>query len=120
MKKILVVDDSKFYVEWIKSTIGSVLKTWKIEFKVVPASDGLEGLEIIKNETFDCIFTDIEMPNMDGIEMTKLASEITDTPIHVFSDREDLEVEGAASVMSKKNVSGISDTVRNLFVKKRG
>ena len=33
------------------------------------ARDGFQALEIIKNQKIDIVFTDINMPNMDGIEL---------------------------------------------------
>ncbi len=37
--------------------------------KVVVAEDGKKGLELFLNEKFDLVITDIQMPNMNGIEM---------------------------------------------------
>ena len=39
-----------------------------IGFKVVMASNGLEAVECAKNETFDVIFMDCQMPVMDGFD----------------------------------------------------
>ena len=40
-------------------------------FSVIAAEDGLEALELVKDVQPDLIITDINMPNIDGIELTK-------------------------------------------------
>lgn len=62
---ILVVDDSPFIVE--------VLKTFLSRFSadVLEAADGKEGLEIYKKRHPAFIITDIVMPVMNGLEMSK-------------------------------------------------
>ena len=37
---------------------------------VVVASNGMEALEYAKNKKFDCILMDIQMPKMNGMEVT--------------------------------------------------
>jgi len=50
------------------------------------AINGLEALEIFKSEEFDLVITDISMPKMDGIKMSKHIREInTAVPIIVMS-----------------------------------
>jgi CheY-like chemotaxis protein len=44
---------------------------WKIKI----ASNGLEALNILENEDFDIILMDIQMPDMSGIELTKIIRE---------------------------------------------
>lgn len=44
---------------------------WKIKM----ASNGLEALDILKQENFDMILMDIQMPGMNGIEVTKTIRE---------------------------------------------
>ena len=39
------------------------------ELTVVHGVDGLVGLELAKQQSFDLVITDIEMPNMDGWEL---------------------------------------------------
>lgn len=44
--------------------------------KIVTACDGVDGLEKYNNELFDIIITDINMPNMNGIDMISSIKEI--------------------------------------------
>ncbi len=51
-------------------------------FEVVLAKDGIEGLETAKKDTnFDIIFSDIEMPLMNGIEMIRKIKQIPEISI---------------------------------------
>lgn len=61
---ILVVEDNSDMRSYIKKILG-------IQFKVVLAKDGQEGLEIALDSIPDLIISDIMMPCMDGIEMVK-------------------------------------------------
>jgi two-component system chemotaxis response regulator CheY len=65
-KKIFVVDDS--------ATMLSTLKTSLImhSFEVDTAVDGVDALEKLKNGLKpDLMITDVNMPNMDGLELIK-------------------------------------------------
>jgi len=64
--KILVVDDE----EIIRNIFKEYLESTKT-YSVFTAVDGLEALEIIKTEEIDCCFTDLSMPEMDGVELTE-------------------------------------------------
>lgn len=64
--KILVVDDEEIII----SIFREYLEATK-SYTVFTATDGFEALEIIKNEEIDCCFTDISMPRLDGLELTK-------------------------------------------------
>jgi two-component system alkaline phosphatase synthesis response regulator PhoP len=64
-QKILVVDDSD-------DTRDMMAKLLEMEaFTVVTAEDGYAGLRIAAAEHPDLIITDINMPNLNGIEMIK-------------------------------------------------
>jgi DNA-binding NtrC family response regulator len=77
MRKILVIDDDQS----IRRTLTNYLK--KQNYEVLSAENGLEGIEIIKNELPDLVITDIRMPGADGFEVLKNIKEI-DPHIHVI------------------------------------
>jgi two-component system, chemotaxis family, chemotaxis protein CheY len=63
MKRILSVDDSASVRQMVSFTLR------KAGYEVVEAVDGKDGLGKVSGEKFDLIITDLNMPNMDGIEM---------------------------------------------------
>ena len=67
MKKILIIDDSA-----LMRTVLSDIINADSRFQVVDkAKDGIEGLELLKKNTYDAVVLDINMPRMDGITMLK-------------------------------------------------
>ncbi len=67
MKKILIIDDSALMRTVLSDIINSDPR-----FQVVEkARDGVEGLELLKKNTYDAVVLDINMPRMDGITMLK-------------------------------------------------
>ena len=61
--KILIIDDERA----IRNALKEILEFEN--HQVTLACDGKEGLETALNNTFDAIFCDIKMPEMDGIEV---------------------------------------------------
>ena len=64
VRSVLVVDDSitsRMLLKNILETSGYDVKT---------AIDGIEGWTTMRNEAFDLVVTDVEMPRMDGLELT--------------------------------------------------
>lgn len=61
---VLVVEDN----EDLLRMLGKLLAT---DYRVLTAYNGKEALEIVNNEQVDIIVTDIMMPVMDGVEMTR-------------------------------------------------
>jgi len=75
------------YVEDNDETRNQTVKMLKNYFtKIVTAVDGAQGLQKFKTEKFDIIFTDINMPNANGIEMITEIRNINKTvPIIIFT-----------------------------------
>ncbi len=66
-KNVLVVDDSAM----MRKIVIKNLKDCGFDVVVTEANDGLEGLEKFKAGAFDCVLSDWNMPNMDGLTMVK-------------------------------------------------
>ncbi|MFE3574946.1 response regulator transcription factor [Lysinibacillus sp. NPDC059133] len=76
---ILIVDDEKE----IRNLIAIYLKNEGYE--ILEASDGEEGLSLLKKHKVHLIVLDIMMPNVDGIEMCMKVREIAEMPIIMLS-----------------------------------
>lgn len=64
--RALVVDDDDI----VREIVVFLLEDY-FHFEIIEAHDGEEALEYLKNESFDFLFTDIEMPNLNGIDLLK-------------------------------------------------
>lgn len=64
-KSILVVEDSVTSRMLLKNILESS------GFIVTTATDGIEGFTKLKEETFDAVVSDIEMPRLNGFELTQ-------------------------------------------------
>ena len=71
MANILVIDDE----EQMRDLLDMMLTDDNHSVKT--ASDGVEGLLACHHEKFDLIITDINMPNMGGLEFIKKARALT-------------------------------------------
>ena len=65
MKKILVVDDEEAVLRLFKMAFT------KAGYEPVTASSGEEALEILKEEKILVIFSDLNLPGIDGLELCK-------------------------------------------------
>ncbi len=96
--KILVTDDSLT----TRALEQSILKSHG--YNVTTACDGLEALEKLKNEHFDILITDYDMPKMSGIELTRVIrdKEKNDIPIIVLTSYEKSFLEEQFSLYNVK------------------
>lgn len=63
--RVLAVDDNNINRRYLEE----VLKDLGIEAQM--ASTGEEALRILEREAFDCVILDVQMPGMDGLEVTR-------------------------------------------------
>lgn len=117
--RILLVDDSMVTREMERRLLEDA------GFHVTPASDAQEALAFLGEESFDCVVTDIEMPGMDGFELTahlRGMEHFTQLPIIVVStrDRPDDRLRGlkvgADAYLTKQSLDAgeLVDLVRRL------
>ncbi|MEO7991302.1 MAG: two-component regulator propeller domain-containing protein [Chryseolinea sp.] len=102
-KHVLVVDDN--------ATNRTILKTQLEQWKLLPilASSGSEALQILTQQRFDLVITDMQMPDMDGVQLTNLIkSKHTSLPVILLSSIGD---------ESKKKHPGLFSAVLNKPVK---
>ena len=84
MAKLLIIDDER----GIRNTLREILADEGHEVDV--AENGKQGLEMAQAKAYDLIFSDIKMPEMDGMEVLKALKEPTPDPS--LEGREDCPV----------------------------
>lgn len=78
--KLLIIDDEKS----IRNTLKEILEFEGHDVEV--AADGVEGFEKASSDNYDVIFSDIKMPNMDGMELLdKLGESNIDSSVIMIS-----------------------------------
>ena len=72
--KVLAVDDNEKFCR----NVSDILKLKSYE--VVTAYDGLNALDLVKQNGFDVVLMDVKMPVMDGVATLKKMKEIAPHP----------------------------------------
>ncbi|ALO40909.1 response regulator transcription factor [Pseudoalteromonas phenolica] len=82
MIKVLVVEDQGL----VRGAISALLGL-DVQIEVVAqAQDGLEGLKVLHEQDIDIVLTDIEMPNMTGLELAEQVIErFTDCKVVIMT-----------------------------------
>ena len=101
MKRILVVDDEPQITRLLRASLQSS------GYTVLVANNGVEAYARFESDNPDLIVTDLAMPEMNGIELTRAVRRVSQTPIIVLSvrDAEAMKVnaldEGADDYLTK-------------------
>lgn len=117
MSRILIIEDE----EAIRRVLVKILSEENASYELFEASDGVSGLNMVKNNNFDLILCDIKMPKMDGVEVLENIKKIKEQiPIVMISGHGDLETAistmrlGAYDYISKPpDLNRLLNTVRN-------
>ena len=80
-KKILIVDDESQITRVLRHSLTAH------RYDVRTAADGVSGLETFYDWHPDLIITDLQMPEMDGLELCREVRKISTLPIIVLSVR---------------------------------
>jgi two-component system chemotaxis response regulator CheY len=99
---VLIVDDSAA----IRKILHRVLVQADVPLgKVVEAGDGVEALEALKLNKVGLILSDINMPNMDGLQFlsaVKATADIKDVPVIMVTTEG-----GSSKVMEAVNLGAV-------------
>ncbi len=100
---VLIVEDSPT----MRQLISFALKRLR-GIRIIEANDGVDGLKKLSAEKFDLIFTDINMPIMDGLKLVSLVrndANYRTTPIVVIT------TEGAQEDRERALALGANDYI---------
>jgi two-component system, chemotaxis family, chemotaxis protein CheY len=83
MHKILIVEDSKATRELIAAAVSTLR-----DVEIHVATNGFEALKVLPRHRFDLIITDINMPDINGLELINFVKKnphYRDTPLIVVT-----------------------------------
>ena len=78
--KILVVDDEILQAR----LIGNVIRRYRPDYDVVTTHQPKEALALLQTGRFDALMTDVKMPEIDGIELIRLARTMDISPLEII------------------------------------
>ncbi|MFN7671152.1 MAG: response regulator [Planctomycetota bacterium] len=107
-KNILIVDDSATMRKIIMRGIRQA-GIDNAEFK--EAGDGVEGLQAIAAGAFDLILSDVNMPNMNGLDFVKAVTEKLATPPPIVM----ITTEGSEEIVREAMHRGATGYLRKPF-----
>ena len=117
MAKILIIEDEKA----IRNVLSNIVIEEDKNHEVDTAENGLDGFQMLTQNTYDLVLCDIKMPKMDGIELLEKAIAIQpELPIVMISGHGDLDTavesikKGAFDYISKPpDLNRLIHTIRN-------
>ncbi len=108
-KTVLIVDDSNT----MRKIVSRALRQAGIDFdEILEAGDGQEALSVLADNSVDVVLSDINMPNMNGLEFLKAKSEdpaIKDIPVVMIS------TETGADIIDEAKSYGAMGAVKKPF-----
>lgn len=81
--RVLVVDDS----EVVRGVIRLVLERGGLQVR--EATDGIEAMRVLFNETVDAVLLDVEMPGLDGWDTLERIREVSQVPVCMLTAQDD-------------------------------
>lgn len=105
-KRILLAEDNALNILLAKT----ILEKYEVIFD--SANDGKEALELFNHKTYDIILTDVQMPEMGGVELAK------EIRAHANEDKRTIPVLGiTANIMQEDRVVYLKSGMNELVIK---
>lgn len=108
-KKVLIIDDSNT----MRKIVTRSLRQAGLDFDtILEAGDGQAALDVLAGETVDIILSDINMPNMDGIEFLRQKqanAKIKDIPVVMIT------TEAGADILDEAKSLGAAGSIKKPF-----
>ncbi len=108
-KKVLIIDDSST----MRKIVTRSLRQAGLDFDtILEAGDGQEALQLLAKESVDIILSDINMPNMDGIEFLRQKSAnaaIKSIPVVMIT------TEAGADILAEAKSLGAKGSIKKPF-----
>ena len=106
MATILAVDDSASMRQMVVMTLKGA------GYDVVEAVDGAAALQLAKSKSFNLVLTDVNMPKMDGITLTR---ELRALPAYKFTPILTLTTESSADKKQEGKAAGATGWIVKPF-----
>ncbi len=68
--RALIVDNEAAHAQTVAESLE------RIGFKCAVATSGTQGAQMVVNDTFDVVITDLKMPDLDGLELLKRTKQV--------------------------------------------
>ncbi|PLX91378.1 MAG: response regulator [Desulfuromonas sp.] len=108
-KRVLVIDDSST----MRKIVSRSLRQAGLDFdEILEAGDGQEALTLLESQSVDLILSDINMPNMDGIEFLRQKKEIAGIagiPVVMIT------TEGGSDIIGEAKALGAAGNIKKPF-----
>lgn len=108
-KRVLIIDDSST----MRKIVTRSLRQAGLDFDtILEAGDGQEALQLLGKESVDIILSDINMPNMDGIEFLRQKSAnpaIRGIPVVMIT------TEAGADILAEAKALGAKGSIKKPF-----
>ena len=96
MKNVLIVDDDAV----TRGLLSRVLKPHSDDFKILTSNNGKEAIDIILANKIDLVITDIQMPEMDGLQLLSyISSNHPEIPVFVMTAFETSEIKSKIDII---------------------
>ena len=107
-KRILVIDDDEMNLQ-----IAKMILERKLPCEVIGVDNGIEGLDVLRQQHISLVLLDIMMPDFDGIETLqeiRKDERIKDVPIMMLTASGDVEN------IQKVGMLGVADYIKKPFM----